>query len=100
MHPMMTPRCLEVLRSMLKAHEAQDWDNAEIVQDGDQCWLGDERISPRTVNRLLQLCLIRHEAMGGCDHYTINEEGRRMVADPNYTPLIDAELRKLAVGLD
>jgi len=99
MHPLMTKRALEVLQAMAKAEAENNLEDAEIVQEGGQCWVGLERISPRTVERLLQLCLLRHEGSGGCDRYTLNEEGRRMAADPNYVPLIDAKLRELAYAL-
>lgn len=95
-HHLMTPTCRMVLKQMLKAHEAEDWENAEIVQDGGEVWIGDQRISTRTVDRLLCMLLLRHESSGGCDHYTLNEEGRKVAADPTYTPPSIEELQAAA----
>lgn len=88
MHPLMSAACDKVLKQMLAAEEADLLEDAEIVCDGNSCWVGDMQIRKETVTRLLQLCLVRSEDMGGCEHYTLNEEGRAMAKDPNYQPLI------------
>ncbi|WP_371436350.1 hypothetical protein [Polaromonas sp.] len=85
---MMTTACDKVLKRMLAAEEADLLEDAEIVCDGNSCWVGDMQIRKETVTRLLQLCLVRSEDMGGCEHYTLNEEGRAMAKDTNYRPQI------------
>lgn len=53
-------------------------------------WVGDEQVDGRCCLRLLRLILIHKEDFGGeaFERYTINEEGRRILADPKYVPAI------------
>jgi hypothetical protein len=55
---MLSKRTLEVLRSLLAAERAENWDQAEIVCDGLDCWMGDERLSRQTVNRLVRVVAV------------------------------------------
>lgn len=85
---------------MLEAEEAEDFDEAEIVCEGRECWLGLGKISRKTVYQLLQLCLISDsgEKGKGVERYVLNEEGRAMARDPLYVPKIVAILAAEADG--
>jgi len=81
------------MRVLLRLQEAEDADNlddAEIVCEGRDCYIGLTSISKATVNQLLRLVLIRDDSDwgGGMERYSLNEEGRAMVKDPNYIPKI------------
>lgn len=95
MKALITPTVVSVLQEMARAERAEEWEDAEIVQDGGQVWLGLRRLSVQTVNRLLVLVLVRHTKEGGCDHYTLNEDGRRVAANPNTNETRDFILNRL-----
>lgn len=79
-------------RTLVRMQEAEDDDEygGEIVCEGRVCYVGLDRISKATVFELLRYVLISDESEQGkgVERYTINEEGRAMVADPNYRPKI------------
>jgi hypothetical protein len=78
-----TKRCLEVLKAMIDAARREEWDEAEIVCEGGTCWLGVERVSRATVQRLLR-CLAVSSASepGSLERYVVSETGRAIAADP------------------
>lgn len=80
----LTPTQREVLE-MLEGGE-------EIVCDGLECWIGLRRIAARTVSRLLYMCLIREERMGGYRHYSINGTGRAALKDEAVIDRVHAAL--------
>ena len=82
----LTERQLEVLQLLAAAHAAEDWDNAEIVGHGLACWLGDERVSRRTVDALVSLLLVSEEQSAACTRWTINSTGLRIAKDPQLVP--------------
>lgn len=79
---MLSKRAHEVLRSLLAAERAEIWDQAEIVCDGLDCWMGDERISRRTVTRLIRVVALSLDDGGGAEHYTLNGTGRALAENP------------------
>lgn len=68
---MLSKRAIEVLQSLQAAERAENWDHAEIVCDGIDCWMGDERISRQTVNRLVRVVAVSLDDGGGAEHYTL-----------------------------
>ncbi len=75
-----------VLRLMLEAELAEQWEEAELACEGAQCWVGLERTSRTIVSELLRRALIRDcgESGKGIERYTLNEDGRRAAIDPTY----------------
>ena len=91
---MISAAATRVLTAMLEAEVSDELDDAEVVCDKGSCYLGLDTVSKRTVNELLRLCLVGYDDSGGAEHYTLNEEGRKMVADPEYVPIIVAALKR------
>ncbi len=87
---MISQAALRVLTRMKQAEDADNLDDAEIVCDGRAVYVGLDSISKATVNELLRLVLIRDDSDQGSkvERYSLNEEGRAMVNDPNYVPKI------------
>ena len=81
---------MRVLIQMKQAEAEDNLDDAEIVCEGRSCYVGLDSISKATVNELLQFVLIRDgsDQGGKMERYSLNEEGRAMVDDPNYVPKI------------
>ncbi len=75
-----------VLARMLEAEQAEQFEDAELVCEGRQCWVGLEQTSRAVVNELLREVLIRDIGEGGkgAERYTLNEDGRLAAADPTY----------------
>lgn len=61
------------LAEMREAEVADNHEDAEIVCDGGECWLGLRRVNRNTVNALLEVLAVRHDTLGGADHYTLND---------------------------
>lgn len=61
-------------------------EEAKLVCDGAQCWIGLDHTSRTIVNELLRLALIRDEGESGkgIERYTLNEDWRRAAVDPTY----------------
>lgn len=91
---MLSKRALEVLRSLKAAEEAQRWEEAEIVCDGLDCWMGDQRISRATVNRLLRIVALSFDDNGGAEHYTLNGTGRALANDPGLVREVEAAISR------
>lgn len=86
---MISKAAMRVLTQMKDAEDTDDFDDAEIVCEGRSCYVGLDSISKATVNELLRLVLISDDSDGkGVERYSLNEEGRAMVADPDYIPKI------------
>lgn len=75
-----------ILKTMLQAELAQEFEDAELVCEGRSCWCGLEQTSRAVVNELLRAVLIRDmsEQGKGVERYTLNEDGRRAAVDPTY----------------
>ena len=80
-----------VLRDM---RALQKDDIPEIVCEGLQCWVGQRRTTWAVVNRLLRLCLLRHEhSETGFQRFEPNEETYRVLDDSSYEPMIVEAMR-------
>ena len=67
-------------------------------EKGAGYWLDYEHVSSRAAMQLLRLCLIRldyGEEDGYCV-YIISDDGRKLLADPNYMPTIVQHLKARA----
>lgn len=89
---MLSKRAIEVLQSLQAAERAENWDHAEIVCDGIDCWMGDERISRQTVNRLVRVVAVSLDDGGGAEHYTLNGTGRALAEDPALVGDVEAAI--------
>ena len=77
----LTRRQHEVLRTMAERQAADPGDDeAELVRECCDAWLGDERVASRTVDALLRACAISDTGTGGIERYRINETGREILA--------------------
>lgn len=73
--PELTPRQREILIMMRDEDE-------EIVYEGGTAWVGDEQIAPKTVYALLRVAAIsldQFSKVGGCERYSINETGLKLL---------------------
>ncbi|PZR93526.1 MAG: hypothetical protein DI537_10435 [Stutzerimonas stutzeri] len=91
---MLSKRAIEVLRTLRAAERAENWDQAEIVCDGLDCWMGDERLSRQTVTRLIRVVALTMDDSGGAEHYTLNGTGRALADNPSLVRDIEAAIRK------
>ena len=87
---MISNAAMRILTQLKAAEDDDNLDDAEIVCEGRYCYVGLDSISKATVNELLRVVLIRDDSdqNGKLERYSINEEGRAMVNDPNYIPKI------------
>ena len=87
---MISNAAMQILTQLKDAEDADNLDDAEIVCEGRSCYVGLRSISKATVNELLRVVLIRDDSdqNGKLERYSLNEEGRSMVADPTYIPKI------------
>jgi hypothetical protein len=74
---------------MDQAEREKRFEDAELVGERNEWWVGNRRTSWRTVKQLLERCLIR--STGGnlgdsCERYEINEHGRAALLDKTYVP--------------
>lgn len=76
----LSKRARDVLASMLRAEGLDDLEAAELVHEGREVWLGDERVAGSVLNELLRANLLRaEEAMGSkVERFTLNDEGRQV----------------------
>ena len=81
-------RAFQLLERLYEAEREERYEDAEIVCDGRECWIGLEKTSRQIVYQLLRLCVIGDVSDGGTERYTLNEEGRKVVNDPTYVPII------------
>ena len=85
----LTKRQREILEGL-----ASDDPEKDLVEDGELVWFGDQRTSTSMVIWLLRHALVSHDDLGGCNHYEINEWGRRVLVDPSFEPMLEiARLR-------
>lgn len=79
----LTKAMLNVLRKMNDAEVADNLEDAEIVCDGNACWLGLDRIARKTVDGLLCFVAITLEEMGvKVERYTLNGTGKMLLRHP------------------
>ena len=72
----------QVLEDMRTAEQKETYDDAEIVCDGSECWVGLRRISRRTVDGLLRLAAISPEKFDKSSVYVLNDTGRALLKRP------------------
>lgn len=86
----MTPGLRNVLIKMRDAEDREDWYEAEIVADGIYAYLGDDRISWRTINQGLSLLCLKDtgEQEKGCRRFAINGTGRVLIDHPEDEDII------------
>lgn len=68
-----------VLLAMLTAEDADELEDAEVLIDGGQAYVGQRRTNASTVFRLEQACVLRadsHNRDSQARRYSLNEEGR------------------------
>lgn len=73
----------EVLEDMHKAEQKKRFEDAEVVCDGLECWVGLRRISRRTVDGLLRLTAISPEKFDKSSVYVLNDTGRALLKRPD-----------------
>lgn len=83
-------RALEIL-AYLDTEEG----DGDLIVDGDRCWFGEEKTSIALVYRLLREGLLRISLRSSetCIYYGITEEGRKVLANPEYEPMLRRFLR-------
>lgn len=90
----LTPAMHLALTELDKAECEERFDDAEIVCDGIECWLGYRRVSYRTVKALLKLMALSFDESGGAQHYTLNDTGRAIQGRPALAKEIYAAVLK------
>jgi hypothetical protein len=88
---MISTRAVNLLRRI-----ADSEDGEFVYSSPGGWWVDDHQASARDAFELLRYCLI-HKDYGDEKYevYSINEDGRGLLAAPNYTPRIITVLRKL-----
>jgi hypothetical protein len=97
-----------ILAAMVEHEAREDFEAAQLVREGRQCWLGEKRTTSKVVNELLMLCLVSSQSEQGSplERYSINEDGRKAALNPGHAPpaILDAlkaraveRLKKFAV---
>jgi hypothetical protein len=90
---MLSRRAIEVLKTMIEAEKAGEYDEAEIVCEGRTCWLGVDRLRRKMVDSLVLHVAISHVSEpGSLERYTINGTGRKIAEDPSIADRIVAGL--------
>jgi hypothetical protein len=97
--PLLSRGAQNILIKMVEAHDAGDFEGAELVCEGRDCYVGLYRTSPRIVFELLRSCLIHSDSsersgMSTLYVYTLNEDGRKAALDPTWVnPAITKALK-------
>lgn len=76
-----------ILKKMVMAEEDNEPENAELVCEGQTCYVGYWRTTRAITNELLMACLVRatSEMDGrGLERYELNEDGRKASRDPSW----------------
>ncbi|WP_327210003.1 hypothetical protein [Rhizobium leguminosarum] len=91
-----TDNMLRVLRAMAAAEEAEEWEDGELVSDGDrQWWLGLDVVAARTVDRLLACRAVSDRSEGAATlRLGLNGTGRAIIDDPTVAEAIMEAIRK------
>lgn len=85
----------EGMEEMLR--QIQDSEEHEIIQaTPGGWWIDSEEVDSRIAFALLRLCLLRQEPTNDPSfiRYTVNQEGRNVLNDPEYVPQIVSELKQ------
>jgi len=89
MRAALSPAAKRVLGMMLAAEEADRYEDAEIIRDGREVWVGEHRTNNRVLNDLLAGVLVHAEEPMGAkiERFTLNEDGRAVAkAERNTKP--------------
>lgn len=90
---MLSKRSMEVLRLMIEAEKREEYEDSEIVCDGGICYLGETRISRRTVSDLLRhVALSSASEPGSLERYTVSGTGKKIAEDPAVADRVVAAL--------
>jgi hypothetical protein len=91
----LSPSMRRTLEELRDNADQERYEDAEIVCDGLECWLGQRRIARMTVNKLQQLTSISDvsDQNGGTQRFTINETGRNILKDESQVPELFKALR-------
>ena len=74
----LSPRAKQVL-AIMRDHE-HDSHDGWLVQEGVECWIGDQRTSHAVVKQLIECCFVSEEQSGGRTRmYSINDSGKRFL---------------------
>lgn len=84
---------MRCLHDMQVAEAEECFEDAEIVCEGIQCWLGDRQVSYRTVQALLRLLLVSESGDRQVHRYTLNDCGRGVLRRPALAEEIAHALR-------
>lgn len=70
-------------------------DEELVYEQGAGWWIDTAEVSGKVANELLRFCLVHaeHEHGAAFERYTVNEEGRALLADASYEPKIREALR-------
>jgi hypothetical protein len=80
---------------MIEAENDDRFDDAEIVCDGNSCWLGIRRVRIATVHELLRVMALKDSSAGSkVQRYLINGSGRALHAKPELAQEIVAAVIK------
>lgn len=81
----MTPALHRMLTALAAAEDAEDYDNADILVEGRQVYVGCTPFSTRTLNEAFNLLAISDsgEEGKGCRRYKINSTGRLLLRAPD-----------------
>lgn len=82
----LSKRAKEVLAIMAANEHHVD---GELVAEGIEAWVGDQRTSRSVMDQLLSCCFISGEASHNFHRYTINESGKRFLKGEK--PYMDSE---------
>ena len=91
----LTKRQLEVLQQMAAAYLREDWDEAEIAEEGIETWLGGERIGRITLKAFIDHTLVSADdfCSSGFQRWSINDTGLLVARKPEMADPIWLALR-------
>lgn len=88
---MLSKAALRCLGEMIDAEDDDRFDDAEIVCDGNSCWLGVRRVRIATVHELLRVLALKDSSAGSSvQRYLINSSGRAIYEKPELAQKIAA----------
>jgi hypothetical protein len=91
MKPTFSPLLTSAMHQVLV--DLSENNGLDILSDvGRVAYCGNRPIAKRTLYALLRLCLLHENYEGGSILYTLNEDGRKILRDPEYRPRILAFL--------
>ncbi len=81
---------MERILDWMRTNAVSDEPDEELTRaEPGGWWMGHTRVSGATCGRLLRLCLISENGRSGeSTWYILNEDGRKVLDDPEYTPRI------------